>query len=414
MCNSFLNECWTIFCALAPWLLLGIFGAGLLHVFLPHGFIHRHIGRDAGFVGILKSTLLGVPLPLCSCGVIPAALGLRKDGASRGASVSFLISTPQTGLDSIFVSAGMIGWPFAIFKVIVALFTGLIGGAFADLLIKENDDGNSFLEESKSSSKQRSFKELMMFSIDDLLGSIWKWIILGVLLSALINIFVPEDWFSGTPLSGGILGMLLVLLFSMPLYVCATASVPIAAALISQGMAPGAALVFLMAGPATNIATIGAVAKSLGFRALIIYLVVIVSSSIAGALLFDYFFVSKELFTVLESHQHVSVFSQVCGGLLALILFRLLAKELKVLLRKFTKGQIDLQSFQLVVLQVQNVKCENCVRKIKSLLGAIKSVKSCSVDSSTGKLEVYIDPSYSKENLQLALEEAGYPSEIRV
>ena len=414
MCSSFLNECWCIFCTLAPWLLLGIFGAGVLHVFLPQGFIRRHLGRGTGLLGILKSTLLGVPLPLCSCGVIPAALGLRKDGASRGASVSFLISTPQTGLDSIFVSAGMIGWPFALFKVIVAFLTGLLGGCFTDLFVKDNDQKSCSEELNPSYEHRRSFKELILFSIDELLGSIWKWIVLGVLFSALINIFVPEDWFAGTPLSGGIVGMLLVLLFSMPLYVCATASVPIAAALISQGMAPGAALVFLMAGPATNIATIGAVAKSLGFRALIIYLLVIVSSSIAGALLFDYFFVSQKMFIVLEGHHHVSTFSQVCGGVLALILCKIFIKEFKSVLRNFRKDRSDLLSFELVVLQVQNIQCDNCVRKIKDLLGAINEVHSCAVDSSTGRAEIHIDPSWSKEDLQLVLQDAGYPSEIGI
>ncbi len=275
---TFLSETWNILLTLSPWLLLGALVAGLLHVLLPPGFIHREL---SGRFSVLKAVALGVPLPLCSCGVIPAAIGLQRDGAGRGATVGFLVSTPQTGVDSVLVSASFLGWPFALFKVAAATVTGLLGGTLASVLGGEQH--NSISEATSDAEAPRNLTGLIEHTVS-ILRTIWHWIALGVLVSAAITTWVPSDALTGL---GSVGSMLAVLAVSVPLYVCATGSVPIAAALVASGLPTGSALVFLMAGPATNVATIGAVYRALGARTLSIYLGTIMVGSITAGLLFD-------------------------------------------------------------------------------------------------------------------------------
>jgi hypothetical protein len=286
-----LGATWDVVLELAPWLLLGAVIAGVLHVALPDDFVRRHLrGRGA----VLKAVLLGVPLPLCSCGVIPAGLGLKKDGASNGAVVGFLISTPQTGVDSILVSAAFLGWPFAIFKVAAAAVTGWVGGALTDVV-----DGATLEPPPaqhhccskprpglKPETRDRSARAAVLHAVD-LLRSIWGWLIVGVLASAVISTFVPPAVIGSAAQYGLAATLGLALAIALPIYVCATASVPIAAALVAGGLPAGAALVFLMAGPATNVATVGAVGRTLGRRTLAVYLGTIIVGSVGLAYAFD-------------------------------------------------------------------------------------------------------------------------------
>jgi len=167
---------------LAPFLLLGMVVAGVLHVALPDRFVHRQL---RGRFGVVKAVLLGVPLPLCSCGVIPTALGLRRDGASRGATVGFLISTPQTGVDSILVSASFLGWPFAIFKVGAAALTGVVGGFLADAT-RGGRDPDAAPEPAPAESTRRGLRSVVAHALE-ILRSIWHWVVVGILASALIT-----------------------------------------------------------------------------------------------------------------------------------------------------------------------------------------------------------------------------------
>lgn len=282
---------------LSPWLLLGAAAAGLLHVLLPADFVPRHLGRGRG--GVAKAVALGVPLPLCSCGVIPAGLGLRRDGASPGATVGFLISTPQTGVDSVFVAGALLGWPLALFKVAAAFATGLVGGLLTDRLVHDapHADARPAAAVARRVSRARAAIEHGV----DVLRSIAGWLVVGVLASAAISVLVPPQAFATLTGRGEILAMLAALAISIPLYVCATASVPIAAALVAGGFPPGAALVFLMAGPATNVATIGAVARGLGRTAMLVYLATVVAGSLAAGLLFDAVLTGP---AVAASHEH--------------------------------------------------------------------------------------------------------------
>ncbi|MDE5959958.1 MAG: permease, partial [Muribaculaceae bacterium] len=124
MITEFLATFWAMLCEMAPYLLLGFLFAGMLHAFLPASFYNRHLGRP-GFWSVAKAAMFGVPLPLCSCGVIPTAMSMRRQGASRAATVSFLISTPQTGVDSILATGSLLGWPLALIRPIAAFATAL-------------------------------------------------------------------------------------------------------------------------------------------------------------------------------------------------------------------------------------------------------------------------------------------------
>ncbi|MFT5355204.1 MAG: uncharacterized membrane protein YraQ (UPF0718 family)/copper chaperone CopZ [Polyangiales bacterium] len=350
--SEFVNAVWIVTLELAPWLLLGSAVAGLLHVLLPPGFVQRNLqGRG----GVFKAVALGVPLPLCSCGVIPAGLGLKRDGASDGASVAFLISTPQTGVDSVLVSASMLGWPFALFKVVSAALLGIVGGLLA---------GSG--QESKVvpvEAKPRPTPKAGVAHSVDMLRSIWGWLVFGVLASAAITVLVPAGSLASLSAAGGLLAMGAVLAISVPLYVCATASVPIAAALVAGGFPPGAALVFLIAGPATNVATLGAVYGAFGKRILAAYLSTIVIGSVVLGSAFDFLLDGS----VVAAHVHgSSPFATVSAIVLCVAIAFFAMESLTRRLRKAPKG---------LVLSVEGMTCGGCAKKVE---GAIREVPGVS------------------------------------
>lgn len=279
---------------MSPYLLLGFLMAGVMHAFIPRVVYSRYLsGR--GFRSVLNAALLGIPLPLCSCGVIPTAMSLRREGASKGATVSFLIATPQTGVDSIFATFSLLGLPFAIIRPLAALCTALFGGFLADRCEGECSvqeapshrhtagGGDAVLPEGFA----QKLKEALRYAFVEMMQDIGKWLMVGLLVAALITLFVPDGFFA---LFAGntLLSILFVLLFSMPMYLCATGSIPIAVALMLKGLTPGAALVLLMAGPACNAASILVIRKVLGRRTLMLYLLAIVGGAVCFALGMDY------------------------------------------------------------------------------------------------------------------------------
>jgi len=290
-----IHNIWMVLVELAPWLLLGAVVSGLLHIALPAGFVQRQL---SGRSGVVKAVAIGIPMPLCSCGVIPTGIGLQRDGASDGAAVGFITATPQTGVDSILVSASFLGWPFALSKVVAALVTGVISGWATDGFgshTRSTEEATKAEEATKTEgdscavAPDRSFRALLDHAID-LVRMIWGWLAIGVLISAALSTWLPADAFSDMAATSMIVAFGLVLLASVPMYVCATASVPIAAALVAAGMPTGAAMVFLMAGPATNVATLGAVYRAFGARTLGIYLTTLVVGSVAFGLGYEALF----------------------------------------------------------------------------------------------------------------------------
>lgn len=359
---------WDVMLQLAPWLLLGAAAAGALHGLLPAGFVHRQL---SGRWGVAKAVLVGVPLPLCSCGVIPTGLGLKKDGASDGAAVGFLTSTPQTGVDSVLVAGAFLGWPFAAFKVAAAAVTGLAGGWLTDAL--GGDPGG--VPESATDDARPGLRGSVAHGVE-MLHSIWGWLVFGVVLSAVLTVYLPPDAFTHFAVAGGIGAMLAMLLVSLPLYVCATASVPIAAALVAAGMPTGAALVFLMAGPATNVATLGAVYRGFGRRTLMVYLSVIVVGSIAFGLLFDGV-LGPQVATGAHHHEHTTWWAVASSVVLVALITWFAASDLRA---RFGAHRDDAD----LEILVEGMTCNGCVRKVQTALEAEAGVDAVQVELNAG------------------------------
>ena len=312
--------------AMAPFILFGLAFAGILHELVPDSIVTKHLGKES-ISSVIKSTLFGIPLPVCSCGVIPLATSIKKSGASKGATLSFLISTPITGVDSILATFGMFGWIFTIYRIITSMAIAMIAGILTNIYDKEittikstpepkfammgavNNFGvmpaNFSLEakdeevesccsstsscSSDSTHSKFSFSNAMKYAFVTLLSDISRPLLFGLLLGALITIAIPQN-LSEILTQYSWLSYIIAIAIAVPMYVCATASLPIAAGLMLSGVSAGAAFVFLSAGPATNTVTIGVVKKMLGTRSLYIYLGSIVIGSIVFGLGLDYVF----------------------------------------------------------------------------------------------------------------------------
>ena len=294
---EFFTNFWQLTNDMAIYILFGVLFAGVLKQVIPSNFISKHLGDD-NFVSVIKSSLFGIPLPLCSCSVIPFATSLKKEGASSGSVLSFLISTPITGVDSILATYGFFGWIFTIYRIITSLIIAIVAGILQNLFGKTNIKEEQEHSEScccgttcQSSSKKDKFsiKKVFSYAIFDIFKDFAKPLFFGLILGALITTFMPNDLASFLN-ENQAYAYLIVLLISMPLYICATASLPIAASLIASGLSGGAAFILLSAGPATNSVTMGVVLNTLGKKALIIYLSTIGIFSIVFAYLFDMFF----------------------------------------------------------------------------------------------------------------------------
>ena len=331
--TSFLEALWQLSIAMAPFILFGLLFAGFLHELVPDSIVTKHLGKD-NISSVVKSTVFGIPLPICSCGVIPLATSIKKSGASKGATLSFLISTPITGIDSIMATYGIFGWIFTLYRAFTSMIIAMIAGILTNMFDKEEDikkpafsaiktDTPSFnitaplasnkKEEDCSSGdsccdsnngvKKFSFMAAIKYAFITLLGDIAKPLFWGLLLGALITVAIPEN-LSEVLKDSSWLSYLIVIIIAVPMYVCATASLPIAAGLMLSGVSAGAAFVFLSAGPATNTVTISVVKKMLGTRSLAIYLGSIIIGSIIFGLGLDYIFDASSIDPVSLIHMH--------------------------------------------------------------------------------------------------------------
>lgn len=319
---------WATLSEMAPYLLFGFLVAGLLSVWINPDVVQRHLG-GTGFWQVFKASLFGVPLPLCSCGVIPVSMSLRKHGASKGATVSFLLSTPQTGVDSILVTYSLMGPIFAVFRPVAAFITGLLGGAIINAIEKHEMTSSEQHEEKctddccSRENRKNWFIRSMKHGFVTLPADIGRAMLIGILIAALISAIVPEDFFAEALAvsGGGIIAMLVMMVLGIPVYVCATASVPIAVALIAKGLNPGAALVFLMTGPATNAASLLTLGSQLGWRTATIYLLTVAGCALAGGFLLDAIF-QGDLSSI--HHAHGAMLPGWFKGLCAVILLAVL------------------------------------------------------------------------------------------
>lgn len=412
----FWNELVDLTLEMAPYLMLGFLFAGMLYAWFPAAKMTKYLGKNNA-ASALNAAILGVPLPLCSCGVIPTGVSFYKNGASKGSAVSFLISTPQTGVDSIMVTWSLLGLPMAIIRPIIALFTGVFGGILTNRLEnKQENKTDRNIEKSLEPKKKVGVKGMLKYAFGEFLEDIVKWLLIGLLIAALIAVIIPDDFFLRY-LSNDYLSMLIILVASIPLYVCATGSVPIAAVLMMKGLSPGAAIVFLMAGPATNAATISVIGNSLGRKTLFRYL----ASIIGGALLFGILvneLLPREWFTSAIQHLHgeghdhdiLPYWLQV-GSAILLTLAIINGLYRKYILPRFEKPIIKPETLNFsdmtTKIKVEGMTCNHCKMNVEKGIEKIEGVKEVSANINNG--EVLIEgEKYDLEKIQKEVNDLGY------
>ncbi len=404
--GNFLLSFLSVLNAMSPYLLLGFLIAGILHVFVPKRFYAKYLSRD-NKLSVLWAALLGIPLPLCSCGVIPTAVGLKNEGASKGAVASFLIATPQTGIDSILATFSLMGLGFAIVRPVAALVTGICGGFLVNRFVKADEGGQVSEVTCKVENGNRLWR-VLKYAYFDMIQDIGLRLVIGLLVAALINVAVPDEFFLSFG-SQPLLQMLVILLVAVPMYICSTGSIPVAAALMMKGLSPGAALVMLMAGPAVNIASILVVKKSLGSRFTWIYLLTIVGFSILFGLLVNAVGIGTNLTSTCgEMHGSCchsetaapNLYNTICSGLL--VLFIIIALSMKFL-SKFKKQEAVEGT---VTYTVEGMHCNHCKAACEQSVGKVKGVVSCEATPAANTLVV--TGTASEGDIRKAVEQAGF------
>ena len=372
---------------MAPYLLFGFLVAGILYAFVPGKFYRNHLSRPGAWA-VIKAALIGVPLPLCSCGVLPTAVSLRRNGASRGASTSFLIATPQTGIDSIAATYSLLGPAFAVIRPVAALVTAFFGGMLVNREDKACNNSCEMEVDTIDAPASDSFigkiRDALRYGFVDMIQNIGKWLIIGLVIAAAITVFVPDGFFTffaDYPL----LSMIAVVIVAVPMYVCSTGSIPIALSLMLKGLSPGAAFVLLMAGPAANFASIIIVSKSLGKKAAAIYLGTIVVGAIAIGMCIDYL-MPRDWFTMpmvashANCHLQVGLFPGICSVLLVVLL-------INALIRKYTPNKSEKMENEKTII-VKGMTCGHCKAMVEKNLAKLPGVESVTVDLASGQTKI--------------------------
>lgn len=383
---SFLYNSWIVLGQMSPYLLLGFIISGVLSVFISPEWVERHLGGGR-FASIVKATIFGIPLPLCSCGVIPVAASLRKHGASRAATTSFLLSTPQTGIDSIFATWGLLGGFFAVFRPLAALFTGVIGGVLVAVIDPEdkidsiNHDNESRVDSGITFSKKLA--AALKYGLVTLPSEIATALLIGIFIAGLISTFVAGNVLNNY-LTNYYLTLVLMLLVGIPLYVCSTSSIPIALGFMHLGVSPGAALVFLISGPATNAAAISVVWKVLGRKSAVLYLLTVVIGSLLSGIAFDAMNQQLSLNAAAGFHHCAE------SGLGALETVSAVAMLL-ILAWSYYQARVtkdhcccsnastDVSGYHFV-LTIEGMSCGNCANAVKRTLLEVSGTISAEVD----------------------------------
>ena len=388
----FLREMWVLCLVMAPYLLLGMLVSGLISIFIDSSFIFKHIGqKNAG--SVLKSTLFGIPLPLCSCGVIPVAATLRESGASKGATVSFLVSTPQTGVDSIFLTYGMLGPVIALFRPLAALASGFFSG----IVINNFDhDMHHHLSESDNAPKTKESLDKRIISGVEygfltLPADIVIPLTQGLVVAAAIAILIPPQFIAEHFSSSNLIQYTMMLAVSLPIYVCATASIPIAVVLMAKGITPGAAFIFLMAGPATNASSIAVIKNILGKRTLYHYLVLIAFTAISFGYILDNFLTIT--LPDMSSHTHHHVMDDFGSIILSVIFLVILVNAYFYRSKSESTDSKDIENNiendqEKIAITVDGMTCSHCKESVESAIYSFSGVASASVDLLTGNVIV--------------------------
>ena len=425
---------------MSPFLLLGFLLAGLMHAFIPGQIYSRYLAKPT-FSSVLYAALFGIPLPLCSCGVIPTAMSLRREGASKGAVASFLIATPQTGVDSIIATYSLMGLPFAIVRPFIAFLTALFGGQMVNMVEAKPNQAFPKGRMSDSISNQegivkagcscghehdhehhhhgfiKKLRSALSYAFLDMMEDIGKWLMVGLIVAGLITVLVPDSFFEIFK-DNSLASMLLVLCFSIPMYLCATGSIPIAVALMLKGLTPGAALVLLMAGPACNMASILVINKVMGRKTLITYLASIIIGAVGFGLAIDHL-LPREWFipTIAPSaeccHEETSIFSWICTGVLVLLL-------INAAWHHYHGGHHhchchDTETCDSPIntyymeITIKGMNCNHCRANAEKAILACNGVTSASVDLASGKAQ--INGNADLNEIRPAIEAIGFSVE---
>lgn len=400
-----LNSLIFMMAEMAPYILLGFLIAGVMHAFVPQRIMARHLA-SSGFGAVCKAALLGIPLPLCSCGVLPTAIALRRGGASRAATTSFLVATPQTGVDSIAATYSMLGPAFAVIRPIAALVTAL--GAGLAVGSSEKNDGNqcstTVIEEGvpETSSFGRRCLDALKYGFVDLVASIGGWLIVGLLIAALITVYVPADFFAALG-DRPLLAMIAVVIVAVPMYVCATGSIPIAMSLMLKGLSPGTALVLLMAGPAANFASFTLISRDMGKKAAAIYLASIIVGAIGFGLIIDYLMPSAWFALPMMKHgachaHELGQFPMLCAGIMTGLLVVALG-------RRIFRKQVKFDDMTQIYV-ITGMNCPHCQASVTKAISGVEGVTKVDVNLSTGKATV--EGTHDPAAICKAVEAAGF------
>jgi len=384
---DFLSSIWSILCEMAPYILLGFFIAGLLQVFVDRRTMARHLsGR--GWKPVVKAALFGIPLPLCSCGVLPTAVALRRRGASKGATTSFLIATPQTGVDSIAATYSLLGPAFAIIRPVAALVGAACGGMAVSSMGDEDSVATEIKDDVAEEPEVKGFWRKMLAAVKygfiDMVASVGGWLVIGLIVAALITVFVPDELFvslSRYPL----LAMLAVVAVAVPMYVCATGSIPIALSLMMKGLSPGIAFVMLMAGPAANFASVIILSKTQGKKATAIYIASVVVTALAFGLAID-LLLPREWFAVglhdVHAHGGPGWFPTVCSIVLVALL------GYTQFINRKHHNHHHIEEIMTQEFQVTGMNCPHCQASVQRAIAALPGVENVDVNLRGGSATV--------------------------
>lgn len=409
---------------ISPYILLGFFIAGVLHVFVKPEMMSRHLSGN-GFKPVAKAALFGIPLPLCSCGVLPTAVSLKRGGASNAASASFLIATPQTGVDSIAATYSLLGPAMAVIRPVGALVGAVFGGMSIGKIAPDADLAEESAHESCSdrccsadngaehTHSHSSFFSKVIASVKygfvDMISHVGKWLVIGLVVAALITVLVPNDIFAGLA-RYPLLAMLAMVVVAVPMYICATGSIPIALSLMLKGLSPGVAFVMLMAGPAANFASVMVLKRSLGAKATAVYVGSVVITAIGFGLLIDYllpaswFVPTGSLAACCHAGHSFPLFSTLCSALLvALLINALVVKKLK------SKPQIQSTEMK-TVYKVKGMMCPHCQANVQKGLESLAGVDEVVVD--LGKSTAEVAGEIAPEDVMAKIRALGYEAEL--
>ena len=385
-----------LFLEMSPFLMLGFLISGLLYIIVSKETITNNLGQP-GALSVIKAAIFGVPMPLCSCGVIPVAASLYKRGASKGATLSFLISTPQTGVDSILITYGMLGPVFAMTRPVIALITGVIGGLFTEQI--NSEDYTTSIKTNHKHPK-KTLKDAIKYAFISLPQDIAWPLIKGILMAGLITLLIPDNFFQDYGITGWS-AMILMAVLSIPMYICATASVPIAAGLISSGIEPGAAFVFLMAGPATNIATISVIINTLGKKIVYIYLSTIFTCSIIfGALINKFIIINLNSMPHQMNHNH---WLNILSGLLllAVCIYAISSKYFIKDVIENLKIKADLSFI------VKGMTCNHCKETVTEAINTCDGIQDFTINLESGQTFIFGN-NLNKQQIITSINNVGF------